>query len=84
MHQSCNLLTAHAIEQAGLKLVAVVINQLSVSDDSDMDNLADLEDWLDRSVIPLPRYDDTEMIWKNIAEHSTELDQFVSSFSGQI
>ena len=73
------LLTAQAIEQAGLKLVAVVLNNILLDDASAMDNLADLEQWLERSIIPIPRQDNTETVWKNIAAQSTELKQLACS-----
>ncbi|MEE9426351.1 MAG: dethiobiotin synthase [Methylococcales bacterium] len=73
------LLTAHAIEQAGLRLVAVVINQVLTDENSAMDNQADLENWLERRVIPIPRQHTTDMVWKNIAAHSAELLQLARS-----
>ena len=73
------LLTAHAIEQAGLTIVAVVLNQVLVDDNSVMDNLADLENWLGRSVISIKRQNNTDMAWENIAAESTKLQQLVCS-----
>ncbi|MEE9411966.1 MAG: dethiobiotin synthase [Methylococcales bacterium] len=73
------LLTAHTIDQAGLKLSAVVLNQIPAGDNSAMDNLADLENWLGRSIIPINHQNTTDMAWKNIAVESIELQQLVSS-----
>jgi dethiobiotin synthetase len=73
------LLTVHAIKQADLKLVAVVLNQVLVDDNSVMNNLADLTTWLDRSIIPIPLQNNTDSAWKNIAAQSAELQQFVHS-----
>jgi dethiobiotin synthetase len=73
------LLTAHAIKQAGLRLVAVVINQVLADENSAMDNQADLENWLERRVIPIPSQHTTDKVWKNIAAHSAELLQLARS-----
>ncbi|MEE9344902.1 MAG: dethiobiotin synthase [Methylococcales bacterium] len=73
------LLTTHAIEQANLELVAVVINQALADENSAMDNQADLENWLNRSVIDINHQDTTNMAWKNIAAESVELKQLAKS-----
>lgn len=73
------LLTAHAIKQAGLKLAAVVMNQVVVDDDSGMNNLEDLKNWLDVDVIALHRQQNTKTAWETLAVESDVLRQFMIS-----
>jgi dethiobiotin synthetase len=71
------LLTTQAIEQAGLELVAVVMNQVAVNDDSGMNNLEDLKNWLDRDVIALHRQQNVKTVWENLAHELDGLAQLV-------
>jgi dethiobiotin synthetase len=73
------LLTAQAVEQADLELIAVVMNQVSENNDSGMNNLQDLTSWLDADVIALHQQKNTSTAWEELAFKSDELCQFVIS-----
>ncbi len=73
------LLTAQAIEDAGLELVTVVLNQVIIDDDAEMNNLDDLNNWLDVDVIALHRQQNTKTAWETLAVESDVLSQFVIS-----
>lgn len=73
------LLTQHAIQSAGLSLIAVIINRMTDHTDTNMDNAADLRQWVDCPMIDIQYQSNTSNAWETIAEHSTQLKNFVET-----
>ncbi|HFD13606.1 MAG TPA: dethiobiotin synthase [Crenotrichaceae bacterium] len=73
------LLSVQAIEHAGLELIAVIINQAANDHNTDMNNLADLQRWLDYPLIPVHNHANSNTPWKTIAGESETLQRFVDA-----
>ncbi|HID81652.1 MAG TPA: dethiobiotin synthase [Chromatiales bacterium] len=58
------LLTAEAIQKSGLKLVAVVLNQMEMKAHENMDNAESLEKYLDCPVLSVAYQAEKDMRWK--------------------
>ena len=71
------LLSIDAIHSAGLTVSAVILNQPATCPDTEMDNAADLQQWLEYPVIQIQHQSDSSHAWQTIAEQSDQLKNFV-------
>ncbi len=73
------LLSVQAINNAGLELLAVVLNKAQTTNETEMNNYADLKQWLDCPLIPVQRKPESAEPWKSIAADSTPFRTFVTN-----